>query len=118
MEHTTENPNRVAVLRKRLGLSQVELAGKIGVTRDTISKMENGHLDLKVSRLEQLAGVLGCSCAYLLGEDVPPPMIPKYSIRDLNSAVTIGGNTLLVAVDLEGFYALCETENTEAEVTI
>jgi ribosome-binding protein aMBF1 (putative translation factor) len=45
--------------RKKAGLTQEELANKIGTKRSAISRMEKHAKDLKVSTLEKVAGALG-----------------------------------------------------------
>ena len=57
--------NKIVTERKKLGLSQEELADKVGVTRQTISKWELGEttpdindiIATKVSNTEKLAGI-------------------------------------------------------------
>ena len=62
MEH-----NRLAEMRKRAGLTQQQLAEKIGVTQQTIWYYENGRREMKSSVLVELSKALGCSVSELLG---------------------------------------------------
>lgn len=57
-------------LRKSKGLSQEELAIKLNVVRQTISKWENGLSVPDSSMLISLADELGTSVSILIGEDV------------------------------------------------
>jgi transcriptional regulator with XRE-family HTH domain len=57
---------QVRRLREAAGLTQSELADGAGVHRVTISKVENGRLDLGVSHLRALAGALGVSASALI----------------------------------------------------
>ena len=50
----------VVFKRAQRGLSQVELAKRASVARQTISKVESGQGDVTVGVLERLARVLGC----------------------------------------------------------
>ena len=59
-------------LRKINSLSQEELADKIGVSRQTLSKYETGENEIPVAILEKLADIYHTSTDYLLGRtDVP-----------------------------------------------
>lgn len=48
--------------RQEKGWSQRELAQKTGLPQAHISKIENGHVDLQLSSLIQLARVLDLEC--------------------------------------------------------
>lgn len=56
----------IVVYRARIGLSQVELADKAGVSRPVVSKMEQGVTAPSFDSLAKIANVLGCSIADLL----------------------------------------------------
>lgn len=51
-------PTQIASVRRRLGLSQSELARKSGVSQSLITKIEAGHLDPSYSRLKAISQVL------------------------------------------------------------
>ena len=57
-------------LRKAKGLSQEELAVKLNVVRQTVSKWENGLSVPDSGMLIELADELGTSVSKLLGDDV------------------------------------------------
>ena len=57
---------RIAEKRKEQGLTQAELAEKMMVTRQTVSRWEAGTALPDVERIAELATVLGVSCDYLL----------------------------------------------------
>lgn len=57
---------RIAEKRKEQGLTQAELAEKMMVTRQTVSRWEAGTGLPDVERIAELAAVLGVSCDYLL----------------------------------------------------
>ena len=52
--------------RNRRRISQEELAARVGVARDTISRIEVGRRDLSMSLLYGIADVLGISAAAFL----------------------------------------------------
>ena len=54
--------------REELGITQRELAKACGYKdHTTIAKMEKGHVDISVERLEQIANILDIHPAVLLG---------------------------------------------------
>ena len=58
---------RVVMLRRRLGLTQPELAlrAKMGIT--TLNRVENARSSMTMEKVVALAQVLGTSTDYLLG---------------------------------------------------
>lgn len=57
---------RIGRLRQEKGLTQVALAEKLGISSQAISKWERGQAFPDVSRLDELAELLGVDMAYLL----------------------------------------------------
>lgn len=65
--------DRIARLRRIAGLSQAELAKRVGATASQISKYERNAHDPKVSTLNRIAAVLGTSTDYLItGKEAAP----------------------------------------------
>lgn len=64
--------SRVAQARRRGGLTGVELAERVGLAKDQISKIENGVRQLNVRELPHFAEALGTSVAHLLGQATQP----------------------------------------------
>jgi transcriptional regulator with XRE-family HTH domain len=56
---------RIRILRNHRGMSQGELAGKIGVTFQQVQKYEKGTNRVGASRLSRIAAVLGVSVGEL-----------------------------------------------------
>lgn len=52
--------------RKRAGITQAELASKLGVERSTIAKWETKQANPRVGRLAEIAQALGCEIVDLL----------------------------------------------------
>lgn len=59
--------NNIASERKRLGLSQTDLADELKTTRDVIKNYEEGKTAIKSTMLERMADFFGCSMDYLMG---------------------------------------------------
>ena len=64
---TIELGNRLAELRKEHGYSQEELADKLGVSRQAISKWERGEASPDTDNLIELSRIYGVSLDELLG---------------------------------------------------
>lgn len=60
--------NRIKELRKSKGLTQAELATKLGVTRQAVSLYEKGQRKPKIETLKKLADYFGVSVPYIKGE--------------------------------------------------
>ena len=70
---------RIKELRKEFGLSQVDLAARMEVTKQTISNWENGNIQPSIDMLVGLANVFNVTTDYLLGLDD----VPRLSIEGL-----------------------------------
>jgi len=57
-------PNNLKEIRQARGLTQLQLAEKIGVKYCTISSYEAGKVDPPPTQLEKIANVLGCPVDY------------------------------------------------------
>lgn len=66
METLYEN---IAILRKAHKLTQEKLGTVMGYSKSMISKIENGDVDLTVSRVKAFANVFGVSPGTLMGWD-------------------------------------------------
>lgn len=58
--------------RKQAGMTQVELAEKIGVNRATLSKYENGQIEPSISQLDNIAEALDIPLFELLPKEYRP----------------------------------------------
>ncbi len=59
--------NKLKEMRERAGLTQQQLAEKIGVTQQTIWYYENGRREMKSGVLVELSNALECTVSDLLG---------------------------------------------------
>ncbi|WP_330950320.1 helix-turn-helix transcriptional regulator [Streptococcus anginosus] len=88
--------NRLKELRKEKKLTQEDLAGKIGVSKITILRWENGERQIKQDKAQQLADYFRVSVGYLLGykDDYLSSMIEKYE-ENMKKPADFGGYGLL-----------------------
>ena len=88
-------------LRKQAGLSQEELAEKLDVSRQAISKWEQGKAMPETEKLIILARYFGVTLDALVGEDGPPAQNPPESSapRGISAAgliLALGGILALI----------------------
>ncbi|MBL7131391.1 MAG: helix-turn-helix transcriptional regulator [Candidatus Omnitrophica bacterium] len=57
--------SKLRTMRKQKGLTQLELAKKIGVSESYICQIENGKM-ISIKKLDKLAKALGCEAKDLL----------------------------------------------------
>lgn len=69
----------IKTLRKARGLSQEELASKLHVVRQTVSKWEKGLSVPDAGMLIQIAEALNTTVNVLLGEEIPESEEPNYT---------------------------------------
>lgn len=60
---------RIRLLRKSYNYSQQELAGRLGVSKQSVSNWENGNILPSIDMLMKLAGMFSVSTDYILGLD-------------------------------------------------
>lgn len=60
---------QIAYLRKRKGMTQEELAGRLGVTNQSVSKWENTQCCPDIGLLPEIADIFGVSIDTLLGRE-------------------------------------------------
>ena len=57
---------RIRTLRKAMGISQVDLARELKITKQAVSNWENGNISPSTEVIRKLALFFGCSADYLL----------------------------------------------------
>ena len=62
--------NKIARKRKDIGLTQIEFAEKLNVTRQTVSRWEAGTVMPDIDKISDIAEILEVSCDYLLRDAV------------------------------------------------
>ena len=61
---------KISKKRRDLGLTQIDFADKLSVTRQTVSRWEAGSVMPDIDKIVDIASILGVSCDYLLKDDV------------------------------------------------
>lgn len=64
---------KIYTCRKKAGLSQVDLADALGVSRQSVSKWETGEANPEVTKIPQLAKLFGVTADWLLSEEEEIP---------------------------------------------
>lgn len=52
--------------RAKLGLSQTEVAARMGTSQSAVARLESGEVDVRLSTLERYAEAIGCSLNWKL----------------------------------------------------
>lgn len=79
---------KITQRRKEIGMTQVELAEKMYVTRQTVSRWENNAVLPDLEKIPQLATLLGVTCDWLLtdSEGLSEPAEPVSPETTMQSA--------------------------------
>jgi transcriptional regulator with XRE-family HTH domain len=99
-EHATFG-DRVAAAREAAGLSQAQLARRLGVKLQTVASWEADRSEPRANRLQMLAGMLNVSMVWLMtgaGEGVSPPA--ETAAHSLESLLTELRETRMAQVRL------------------
>lgn len=73
--------SKIKQLRNRLGLSQIELAERIGISFQQIQKYEKGLTRISVMRLKQISDALGISITVFFEEKETPLKVTDVSLK-------------------------------------
>lgn len=76
---------KIAKLRKELGLSQEKLAEKVEVSRQSVSKWELGQAIPDIQKVVQLSTLFNVSTDYLLHDELEIDITPTAEIADLST---------------------------------
>ena len=81
-----EVAERLRQHRRRLGLTQVELAWSAGLSQASVSHYESASMEIRLGTLLTLARALGAPATALVPELAETPSVPAYERRP-----TLGG---------------------------
>lgn len=82
--------DRIAAAREHAGLSQAQLARRLGVRVDTVRAWEDDRSEPRANRLSMMAGLLSVSMMWLLngeGDGLPAPGEEDEMPNDLKEAL-------------------------------
>lgn len=85
---TVELGKKIRARRKELGMTQEELAEKLGVGHQALSRIEQGHMAPKMDRLPLIAKNLKCTVADLFRVDEEENTSYGTRIDDLLTGLT------------------------------
>lgn len=75
--------DKIVDLRKKAGLSQEELANKLGVSRQSVSKWEGAQSTPDMDKVLKLADLFGVSTDYLLRDEIGAPADAPAQVPDV-----------------------------------
>jgi ribosome-binding protein aMBF1 (putative translation factor) len=58
--------------RQAAGLSQTEVAARMGTSQSAVARLESGEADTRASTLERYAAAVGCQITWRLHDRLPP----------------------------------------------
>jgi transcriptional regulator with XRE-family HTH domain len=58
----------MAAQRRAAGLSQTEVAARMGTSQSAVARLEAGDTDLRASTLERYSAAIGCPITWRLGD--------------------------------------------------
>lgn len=93
-------PNRIKERRIAMGLTQEELAEKVGLQKSAIAKYENGRVEnIKRSTIQNMANILHCKPSYLLAFDEEPIIMSYYNKLNALGQKTATEHVRLLTLD-------------------
>ena len=97
-------------LRKQQGLSQQDLADRLGVSRQAISRWETGAVQPLADSVKSLAQVFQVSTDYLLNDDLDTPTPTRKHLKWLLALAALAAAAVLTLVTAMGTMAYLRWE--------
>jgi transcriptional regulator with XRE-family HTH domain len=92
-----QNPNRVELVRRRLGLTKIGFAKALGIDRKTLQRFDAGDGDLSPKTIAALVAISGYPLEFFEKEDFDFPNPEAVSFRSLRSLVASARDAALAA---------------------
>ena len=91
--------DRIKYLRKAKGISQEELADKVGVSRQAVSKWESGQSVPDLERVMTMSDFLGVITDYIL-KGIEPVVTEKIKSNEFTSKILYIASTTFILIGL------------------
>lgn len=88
----SELAGRLTDARRRTGLKSIDIARRLGVSKQLVSHWEHARTEIPTDKLVDLAGLLGVDIAWLITGQAPPHL-PGAPVDDLTSLTALGRPT-------------------------
>ncbi len=87
--------DKIALLREKRGLTQEDLANKIGISRASLSHYEKNRREPDYTTMTKLADFFHVSVDYLLGRTSEPTQVTDMAVRDFSENLELSDEQLL-----------------------
>lgn len=94
----------IAIRRKAKGLTQAQLAEHMEIEKETVSRIETGHIAPTLARLAQIAKLLDCEISDLL--KISTPDVSDRALALMNRMENLSDGQQTILLDLFGKVAL------------
>jgi transcriptional regulator with XRE-family HTH domain len=105
---------KLATERKKKGMSQEDLASKLGVTRQAVSKWESGQSEPDITTLNKICDAFEISIQQFFADDEPYKPVNPSSQNDRSRALIMMQIMLLVIFIAGAVYLTLETYSENA----
>ncbi len=78
----------IARRRKAAGLTQAQVAERLSVEKESISRMESGRMALNLERLQQFADIYGCTVSDLIEDGSADVQAQAQSLTEMLSPLS------------------------------
>ncbi|PYI57206.1 helix-turn-helix domain-containing protein [Paenibacillus flagellatus] len=86
---------RIAYLREKRGLTQEDLANKLGISRASLSHYETNRREPDYETLNKIANFFDISLDYLLGRTENPHVILDNEVREFVDSLELSDESIL-----------------------